>query len=79
MCAFVATEAGERALMNSERRPVYPISIAAEILGVHERTLRIYEQQGLLVPARRGRWRFYSEEDLSWSKYRQIDRKIECL
>ncbi len=66
MCSFVATEAEERALMNSERRPVYPISIAAEILGVCQRTLRIYEQEGLLVPARRGRWRFYSEDDLNW-------------
>ena len=56
----------ESAPLLKEHRPVYSISIAAEILGVHQRTLRIYEQQGLLVPARRGRWRFYSEEDLSW-------------
>ena len=65
MCVFLKN-AEESAPLRKERRPVYPISIAAEILGVHERTLRIYEQQGLLVPARRGRWRFYSEEDVSW-------------
>lgn len=64
MCVAIKVE--ESAPTLKDRRPVYPISIAAEILGVHERTLRIYEQEGLLVPARRGRWRFYSEEDLGW-------------
>jgi len=61
-----AIEVKEDDPITPERRPVYPISIASEILGVHEQTLRIYEQEGLLIPARRGRWRFYSEEDLSW-------------
>ncbi|MFC1976860.1 MerR family transcriptional regulator [Chloroflexota bacterium] len=65
MCAAIK-KVEESAPMLKERRPVYAISVAAEILGVHDRTLRIYEQQGLLVPARRRRWRFYSEEDLSW-------------
>ena len=64
MCLAIGVK--EDGPITSERRPVYPISIATEILGVHERTLRIYEQEGLLIPARRGRWRFYSEEDLSW-------------
>lgn len=48
------------------RQAVYPISIAAELIGVHERTLHLYEREGLLVPARRGNWRFFSDEDLSW-------------
>lgn len=50
----------------SSRRPVYPISVAAELAGVHPRTLYMYEKQQLLIPARRGTWRFYSEDDLAW-------------
>ena len=50
----------------SSRRPVYPISVAAELAGVHPRTLYMYEKQQLLLPARRGKWRFYSEDDLAW-------------
>ena len=50
----------------SSRRPVYPISVAAELAGVHPRTLYMYEKQQLLIPARRGTWRFYSENDLAW-------------
>lgn len=48
------------------RQPVYSISIAAELIGIHERTLHLYEREGLLVPARRGNWRFFSQEDLAW-------------
>ena len=49
-------------------RPVYTIGVAAEILGVHPRTLRIYETKNLLLPARRGNWRFFSERDLMWAR-----------
>ncbi len=38
--------------------------IAAELLGVHPRTLRIYEEKGLIRPARRNRIRLFSESDL---------------
>ena len=34
-------------------RPVYVISVAASIVSAHPRTLRIYEDEGLLRPARR--------------------------
>jgi MerR family transcriptional regulator, heat shock protein HspR len=50
-----------------ERRPdmpVYVISIAADLLGCHPRTLRIYEEHGLLSPSRRHRIRLYSERDI---------------
>jgi hypothetical protein len=50
------------------RKPVYPIGIMAELLGVHPRTLRSYEQEGLIRPSRRGGKRFYSEIDLQWLK-----------
>ena len=45
-------------------RPVYVISVAAGLLKVHPRTLRIYEEKGLVQPARRNNSRLYSESDL---------------
>ena len=47
-------------------RPVYTIGTAAEILQVHPRTLRLYEDGGLLRPARKNNRRFYSAKDLQW-------------
>ncbi|TMI79730.1 MAG: MerR family DNA-binding transcriptional regulator [Bacillati bacterium ANGP1] len=35
--------------------PVYVISVAADLIGCHPRTLRIYEERGLLSPVRRHR------------------------
>ncbi len=52
--------------MLDEERPVYTISTAAELLGVHPRTLRLYEDGGLLYPARKNNRRFYSTNDLKW-------------
>jgi DNA-binding transcriptional MerR regulator len=48
------------------QKAVYPIGIVAELLGIHPRTLRIYEQEGLIKPNRRGGKRFYSNKDLQW-------------
>lgn len=46
-------------------RPVYTIRIAAQLVGVHQQTLRTYEREGLLKPARSaGRQRLYSEADI---------------
>ena len=46
-------------------RPVYIISVAAELVSVHPRTLRIYEGEGLVRPARTPtNIRLYSENDL---------------
>jgi DNA-binding transcriptional MerR regulator len=46
-------------------RPVYVISVAAELVSVHPRTLRIYEGEGLVCPARTpSNIRLYSENDL---------------
>jgi len=52
--------------MRSESTPVFTIGIAADLLGVHPRTLRLYEQSGLLRPARRNNRRLYSENDIKW-------------
>ena len=46
-------------------RPVYVISIAASIAGCHPRTLRIYEEEGLVEPVRTdSNIRLYSDLDL---------------
>ena len=46
--------------------PVYVISVAADLTGVHAQTLRNYERQGLLTPARsQGGNRRYSDADLA--------------
>jgi MerR family transcriptional regulator, heat shock protein HspR len=46
-------------------RPVYMISVAAELAGMHPQTLRIYEQRGLIEPNRSPKGtRRYSQEDV---------------
>jgi len=46
-------------------RPVYMISVAAELAGMHPQTLRIYEQRGLIQPNRSPKGtRLYSQEDV---------------
>src|SRR5688500_17449002 len=51
--------------MAGNHRPVYVISIAASLAGCHPRTLRIYEEEGLLEPVRtESNLRLYSDDDL---------------
>jgi MerR family transcriptional regulator, heat shock protein HspR len=46
-------------------RPRYMISVAAELVGMHPQTLRLYEAKGLVRPGRTpGGTRLYSEADL---------------
>lgn len=46
-------------------KPVYAISVAAELLGIGVQTLRMYESRGLVEPSRtQGGTRRYSERDL---------------
>ncbi len=48
-----------------EDRPRYMISVAAELVGMHPQTLRIYENKGLVRPKRTaGNTRLYSEHDI---------------
>ena len=48
-----------------DERPCYMISVAAELVGMHPQTLRIYESMGLVRPRRTpGNTRLYSEADL---------------
>jgi MerR family transcriptional regulator, heat shock protein HspR len=52
-------------LSRDPTRPVYVISVAAGIVSVHPRTLRIYEDEGLICPKRTPtNIRLYSEEDI---------------
>ena len=46
-------------------RPIYMISVAADLVGMHPQTLRIYESKGLVRPKRTpGGTRLYSESDV---------------
>jgi MerR family transcriptional regulator/heat shock protein HspR len=49
----------------SADRPIYMISVAAELVGMHPQTLRMYEAKGLVRPQRTpGGTRLYSEADV---------------
>lgn len=50
----------------SNDAPVFPIGVAASLIGVHARTLRIYEAEGLIRPAHKGKRRMFSQNDISW-------------
>ena len=61
-------------------RPVYVISVAASIVSVHPRTLRIYEDEGLIAPARTPtNIRLYSEDDIRrvlWIRHLTQERGV---
>jgi MerR family transcriptional regulator, heat shock protein HspR len=53
-------------LAAQDSRPVYVISVAADLAGMHPQTLRAYDRQGLVTPGRAaGRGRRYSERDVA--------------
>lgn len=53
-------------------RPLYMISVAAELTGVHPQTLRIYERKQLIRPQRSGgNTRLYSEADIERLRFIQ--------
>ena len=48
-----------------DEHPRYMISVAADLVGMHPQTLRIYESKGLVRPKRTaGGTRLYSESDV---------------
>jgi len=61
----------------SSREPSYVISVAAERVGSHPQTLRLYERVGLLKPHRRGPTRLYSDWDIE--RVRQIQRLTQDM
>jgi MerR family transcriptional regulator, heat shock protein HspR len=57
---------GRVAMARPTATPVYVISVAAQLAGVHPQTLRVYERKGLLDPSRTsGGSRRFSERDLA--------------
>jgi len=53
-------------------RALFMISVAANLAGMHPQTLRIYEQKGLITPARTPKnTRLYSEDDIKRLRYIQ--------
>lgn len=50
---------------DSRNKPLYMISVAAELTGMHPQTLRVYENKGLVSPQRSGgNTRLYSRADI---------------
>jgi len=61
-----------------DEEPIYVISIAARLVGMHQQSLRYYERAGLVTPSRTtGGIRMYSNADIQ--KIRQAQRLIEQL
>jgi MerR family transcriptional regulator, heat shock protein HspR len=59
-------------------RPVYVISVAADLVDMHPQTLRLYERKGLIRPGRSsGKTRLYSERDIAY--LREIRRLTQEL
>jgi MerR family transcriptional regulator/heat shock protein HspR len=53
-------------------RPLYMISVAAELAGMHPQTLRVYERRELLSPQRSsGNTRLYSDIDIERLRFIQ--------
>ena len=58
--------------------PIYVISIAARLVGMHQQSLRYYERAGLVEPRRTlGGIRMYSQADIQ--RIRQAQRLIDEL
>lgn len=54
------------------KRPLFMIGIAAELIGVHPQTLRMYEQKGILRPRKSIKnTRLYSQEDVELGRHIQ--------
>jgi len=56
-------------------QPLYTIGVVAELLGVHPETLRVWERNGLIKPARSHKQRLYSNNDLR--RLRFINKMFE--
>lgn len=61
-------EAVDRGEATEDARAVYTAAIASQLLGSAPRTLRAYEEAGVIEPVRTGRnnQRLYSRQDLRW-------------
>ncbi len=57
--------------MHPNDRPLYIISVAADLVNMHPQTLRLYERRGLVAPKRQGKNRLYSQSDIVRLQYIQ--------
>ena len=58
--------------------PVFQISVVARMVGVHQQTLRSYEREGFIRPARTsGNTRLYSQRDVE--RLQQVLRLVRDL
>src|SRR3954468_11251748 len=75
-----ADQMSQGRLVRDPQRPVYVISVAATLLAAHPRTLRIYEDEGLICPARTPtNIRLYSDEDIrriTWIRHLTRERGV---
>lgn len=56
---------GETAAKIDKDKPLYVISVAAELVDMHPQTLRLYERKGLIEPSRSaGKTRLYSQRNI---------------
>lgn len=63
---------------SQDDRPLYVISVAAELVDMHPQTLRLYERKGLIEPSRSsGQTRLYSQRDID--HLREIRRLTQEL
>ena len=52
-------------MSNDDAKAIYFISVASTLSGIHQQTIRTYEQKGLIKPFRTGGGtRRYSQEDI---------------
>jgi MerR family transcriptional regulator/heat shock protein HspR len=62
----------------SECTPKYTISVVAQMVGLHEQSLRMYERKGLIRPQRSdGNIRLFSDADVE--RVRCIKRLVDDL
>ena len=60
-----AAAEAQKAAEDNRNKPLYMISVAAELTGMHPQTLRVYESKGLVNPQRSGgNTRLYSRADI---------------
>jgi MerR family transcriptional regulator, heat shock protein HspR len=64
--------------MVDKDKPLYVISVAAELVDMHPQTLRLYERKGLIEPSRSaGKTRLYSQRNIE--QLRDIRRLTQEL
>lgn len=64
--------------MSEQGRSRYTIGVAAQLAGLHEQSLRMYERRGLVQPRRsKGNIRLYSDDDIDQIRF--IRRLVDDL